>query len=78
MWSFVSTSGVCGEANPRAAIAIYWIELDRQVRISGPVEKTSRAESETYFHSRPRGSQQFAIDSKIGSIRDRNCHEIVE
>ncbi len=44
-------------ANPQAALAFYWIELDRQIRISGPVERTSREESERYFHSRPSNSQ---------------------
>ncbi|MBA3961340.1 MAG: pyridoxamine 5'-phosphate oxidase [Chthoniobacterales bacterium] len=45
------------EANPQAAFAIYWVQLERQIRVSGRVEKTSRAESGAYFHSRPRGSQ---------------------
>jgi pyridoxamine 5'-phosphate oxidase len=44
-------------ANPRAALVFYWAPLDRQVRIEGTVEKTSREESEAYFASRPRGSQ---------------------
>jgi pyridoxamine 5'-phosphate oxidase len=43
--------------NPYAALAFYWMALDRQVRVSGPVEKTSRQASERYFHSRPPGSQ---------------------
>jgi pyridoxamine 5'-phosphate oxidase len=43
--------------NPNASMVIYWNDLVRQVRITGRVEKTSREESETYFHSRPRGSQ---------------------
>jgi pyridoxamine 5'-phosphate oxidase len=43
--------------NPYAALAFYWMELDRQVRISGPVQKTAREASERYFHSRPAGSQ---------------------
>ena len=43
--------------NPRAALVFYWAPLDRQVRIEGPVEKTSREESEAYFSSRPRGSR---------------------
>jgi len=43
--------------NPRAALVFYWSALDRQVRIEGPVEKTSREESEAYFGSRPRGSR---------------------
>src|SRR5438309_5196018 len=37
------------EANPYVALALYWIELDRQIRISGKAEKTSREESQTYF-----------------------------
>jgi|SRR5215203_148336 len=44
-------------ANPRAALVFYWAVLDRQVRIEGTVERTSREESEAYFDSRPRGSR---------------------
>jgi pyridoxamine 5'-phosphate oxidase len=43
--------------NPRAALVFYWMALDRQVRIEGTVGKTSRAESEAYFASRPLGSR---------------------
>lgn len=43
--------------NPRVALLFYWPELERQVRISGDVERVTREESERYFHSRPRGSQ---------------------
>jgi pyridoxamine 5'-phosphate oxidase len=43
--------------NPRAALVFYWPAFDRQVRIEGPVERTSREESETYFLSRPLGSR---------------------
>ncbi len=43
--------------NPRAALVFYWASLDRQVRVEGPVEKTSREESEAYFETRPRGSR---------------------
>ena len=39
--------------NPHVALAFYWKELDRQVRITGIAKKTSRLESETYFSSRP-------------------------
>ncbi|MGB0713743.1 MAG: pyridoxamine 5'-phosphate oxidase [Gammaproteobacteria bacterium] len=45
------------EANPQAALLFPWLELDRQVKIQGPVEKISAAESLKYFTSRPRGSQ---------------------
>lgn len=43
--------------NPQASMVIYWNDLLRQVRMTGRVEQTSREESETYFHSRLRGSQ---------------------
>ncbi len=46
--------------NPRAALLFFWPELERQVRISGPVTRVSREESETYFASRPRDSQWAA------------------
>jgi pyridoxamine 5'-phosphate oxidase len=44
-------------ANPRAALLFFWPQLERQVRVEGTIEKVSRAESETYFHSRPWESQ---------------------
>ena len=43
--------------NPTAALVFWWVELERQVRIEGTVEKVSEAESEEYFASRPIGSQ---------------------
>ena len=45
------------EKNPNAALVFYWMEVERQIRIQGKVKKTSRAESEEYFHSRPIGAQ---------------------
>jgi pyridoxamine 5'-phosphate oxidase len=50
-------------ANPRAALVFWWDKLERQVRIEGTVERTSRAESEAYFASRPPGSQLSAAAS---------------
>ncbi|MCC7245943.1 MAG: pyridoxamine 5'-phosphate oxidase [Saprospiraceae bacterium] len=43
--------------NPHAALLFFWIELQRQVRIEGRIEKVSAAESEAYFQSRPKDSQ---------------------
>ena len=43
--------------NPRACLVFFWKELERQVRITGLVEKVSAAESDAYFSSRPQGSQ---------------------
>src|SRR5436190_16492600 len=42
---------------PLAALILYWRELDRQVRIRGPVERLSDADCDEYFASRPRDSQ---------------------
>jgi pyridoxamine 5'-phosphate oxidase len=58
------------EANPQAALTFYWMPLERQVRIEGSAEKTSREESESYFHSRPRGSQLGAWVSHQSEIID--------
>ena len=54
--------------NPRAALAIHWPILQRQVRISGAVEKTSTEESQAYFDSRPRGSRIGAWASDQSSV----------
>jgi pyridoxamine 5'-phosphate oxidase len=51
------------EANPRAALLFHWAQLGRQVRIEGPVERVTRAESATYARSRPRQSQLSALAS---------------
>lgn len=50
-------------ANPRAALVIFWPELERQIRIDGRVERVSDAESDEYHASRPRGSQLGAWTS---------------
>jgi pyridoxamine 5'-phosphate oxidase len=52
-----SRKGAELEGNPRAALAFYWGELERQVRITGTVERTSAQESEAYFRTRPLGSR---------------------
>lgn len=48
------------EENSIAALSFYWAELARQVRISGTTSRTTLAESEAYFHTRP-------IDSQLGA-----------
>jgi pyridoxamine 5'-phosphate oxidase len=55
------------EANPQAAMLFHWLELDRQVKIQGPVSRVSTAESLRYFTSRPRGSQIGAWCSQQSS-----------
>lgn len=55
--NYESAKGRELEANPRAALVIYWRELDRQIRIRGAVERLSAEDSDEYFASRPRDSR---------------------
>lgn len=57
-------------SNPQAALVCYWIELERQVRVSGPVSRVAVEESETYFHSRPLGGQLGAWASHQSEVVD--------
>jgi pyridoxamine 5'-phosphate oxidase len=50
-------------ANPRAALLFHWDVLGRQVRIEGPVARTSAAETAAYVRERPRGSRLSALAS---------------
>ena len=43
--------------NPKAALLFHWKSLRRQVRVRGPVEIVTEAESDAYFQSRARSSQ---------------------
>jgi pyridoxamine 5'-phosphate oxidase len=43
--------------NPRACLVFFWKELERQIRITGLVEKLSTEKSDAYFKSRPAGSR---------------------
>jgi pyridoxamine 5'-phosphate oxidase len=53
---------------PQACLVFPWYPLHRQVIIEGPVDPLSTAESEPYFHSRPRGSQLGAWASRQSSV----------
>jgi len=62
--------------NPRASLVFFWKELERQIRITGIVEKTSAQASDEYFNSRPIGSRIGAIASPQSQIiKDRNWLE---
>lgn len=54
--------------SPYAAAVFAWLPLERQVRLSGPVARVSRAETEAYFASRPRGSQVGAWASPQSTV----------
>ncbi len=55
-------------ANPQAALLSYWVELEREVRIEGRVEKVPAQESDAYFASRPLGSRYAAIASAQSEV----------
>jgi pyridoxamine 5'-phosphate oxidase len=52
------------EANPQAALVLYWHPLGRQIRIEGSIERVSEEESAQYFRTRPRGGQLGAWASR--------------
>jgi len=54
--------------NPKACLLFFWKELERQVRITGIVEKLSSQESNAYFQSRPRASQVGAAVSPQSQV----------
>ena len=56
--------------NPRACLVFFWKELERQVRITGVVEKVSEEESNEYFNSRPLGSRIGAWASPQSKVID--------
>lgn len=56
------------DANPQAALVFYWPQLERQVRVTGTVERTSAAESDAYFKTRPRESQIGALASPQSEV----------
>lgn len=55
--NYDSFKGLQLAENPRACLVFFWKELERQVRITGLVEKVSAEESDIYFNSRPEGSR---------------------
>lgn len=66
--NYESAKGADLAIHPLAAINFFWAPLERQVRITGSVEKISQADSEAYFKSRPIGSQIGAWSSPQSRI----------
>ena len=58
--------------NPMVSAVLWWKELARQVRIEGVAEKVSFNTSQSYFHSRPRGSQIAAWASPQSNITSKS------
>lgn len=61
--NYDSQKGQALEETGKACLHFFWPNLERQITIKTDVEKISEANSDAYFHSRPRGSQLGAIVS---------------
>ena len=59
--NYKSHKGQQIENNPNVHLNFAWLELERQIRISGTAHKISEAESDLYFASRP-------FESRVGAI----------
>jgi pyridoxamine 5'-phosphate oxidase len=78
------------EGTSRAALVFYWRELDRQVRVRGPVERLPDSESDEYFASRPRPAQiaawaspqsdllpdRDALDTRVRELEERFAGDV--
>jgi pyridoxamine 5'-phosphate oxidase len=62
--------------NPQAALVFYWPNQERQVCIAGEISQLPRAESDSYFRTRPHGSRVAAWASQQSAIiKDRAALE---
>jgi pyridoxamine 5'-phosphate oxidase len=66
--NYESSKGLDLAANPHAALVFHWQPLGRQVRVTGPVERVSAAESDAYFATRPEGSRYSASASPQSQV----------
>jgi pyridoxamine 5'-phosphate oxidase len=66
--NYQSNKGKELEQNPNACLVFFWAGLERQVRITGTVEKIAAAESDAYFISRPIGSRMGAWASPQSNV----------
>lgn len=88
--NYESAKGLELNENPRASLLFFWKELERQVRITGMVEKVSENESDSYFLSRPAGSRIGAwaspqsrvienrdwLEAKVGELNQKKELEL--
>jgi pyridoxamine 5'-phosphate oxidase len=79
--NYASRKGDDIAANAQVSLLWWWDKLQRQVRVEGSIEKLGRAESETYFHSRPHGAQLSALaspQSQVITNRDFLEHRVAQ
>ena len=66
--NYLSRKGTEIAGNPSVALQLPWVALERQVVVTGEATRTSREETETYFHSRPYESQLGAWASPQSAV----------
>jgi pyridoxamine 5'-phosphate oxidase len=66
--NYESRKGTELAGNPYASLVFPWFPMQRQVLVGGAVQRVSRAETEEYFASRPRGSQLGAWASPQSQV----------
>jgi pyridoxamine 5'-phosphate oxidase len=66
--NYNSEKGKAIQANPNVCLSFFWEKFERQVIIKGVASKTSQAQSNEYFDSRPPGSKLGAIVSNQSEI----------
>jgi pyridoxamine 5'-phosphate oxidase len=82
-----SAKGAELAANPRAALVFHWRELERQVRVVGPVRRVDDAGATQYWDTRPRGHRLSAwaspqsrvvdsaeLDARVAEVESRFAH----
>lgn len=62
--NYDSEKGLAIAQHPQVGLTFFWPSLERQVIIKGRASKIATEESDTYFQSRPKGSQLGALVSK--------------
>ena len=72
--NYNSAKGRQLDARPVAAATFGWLDLHRQVRVRGIVQRTSAADSDEYFASRPRPSQIGAWASPQSTVICDRAH----
>ncbi len=66
--NYNSFKGVQLNENPKACLVFFWKELERQVRITGLVERLDSEANDSYFDSRPEESRIGALTSPQSQV----------
>ena len=70
--NYTSSKGKDIASNPHVAVAFFWKELERQVRIEGTAYRLTTKESDAYYATRPRSSQIGAWASQQSESNDQD------